>query len=218
MPQIFTEAFKWYRKAASQANDADSQAGNPAGLPGKLAQKDPAKLVEWLRIAASRGIARAQNELGKMYEKGIGIVQNRQHSITWYRRAADQNHEDATYNLGRMYSEGQDYENAYSIFLQAAKQGHADSQLEIGIMYEKGRGISQDYQKSYQWFQLGAEKGNPRAQYRLGLLYKKGLGVEPNHEEAMRWFHRASEQGYLLAIGYLSKMASYASSSEGELR
>jgi hypothetical protein len=42
------------------------------------------------RPLAEQGDARAQAELGRMYDTGEGVAQNRVQAANWYRKAADQ--------------------------------------------------------------------------------------------------------------------------------
>ena len=42
------------------------------------------------RSLAEQGEARAQAELGRMYETGEAVAQNRVQAVSWYRNAADQ--------------------------------------------------------------------------------------------------------------------------------
>ena len=48
-----------------------------------------AALKEW-KVLAEQGNAKAQNELGRMYELGLGGVQDYKEAVKWYRKAAEQ--------------------------------------------------------------------------------------------------------------------------------
>ena len=52
------------------------------------------------KAAAEQGDAVAQNNLGYMYDNGYGVPENDAEAIKWYRKAADQGHANAQYNLG----------------------------------------------------------------------------------------------------------------------
>jgi TPR repeat protein len=56
--------------------------------------------------AAQRGDARAQAQLGFMYETGRNLAQNHTLAAFWYRRAAEQGHPAAQHLLGLMYDKG----------------------------------------------------------------------------------------------------------------
>ncbi len=88
---------------------------------------DFAASIFWLRKAADRGHAGAQDSLGVRYATGQGVQQDDREAIKWYRKAADQNHPVAQFNLALMYVYGQgvaqDYSQAYIWFSLSASQG-----------------------------------------------------------------------------------------------
>jgi hypothetical protein len=53
------------------------------------------------------GDPEAQYNIGVMYLRGDGVVQDRETAIRWYELAGHQGHIDAQYNLGRMYLMGE---------------------------------------------------------------------------------------------------------------
>ena len=91
-----------------------------------------------------------------MYEQGRGAPQDYAEAINWNRKAAEQGHADAQYNLGVMYYNGEgvplDYAEAARWYRLAAEQGHASAQNNLGFMYSKGQGVPQDYVQAHMWF------------------------------------------------------------------
>ncbi len=65
-----------------------------------------AALKIWQPLA-DQGDARAQFNLGTMYEGGHGVKRSAAEAVTWYRRAADRGEPHAQYNLAAMYDDGQ---------------------------------------------------------------------------------------------------------------
>ena len=63
-------------------------------------------LQEWTPLA-DQGDAFAQYNLGQMYRRGDGVLQDDAEAVRWYRLAADQGDADAHNNLGYMYQNGQ---------------------------------------------------------------------------------------------------------------
>ena len=57
-------------------------------------------------LAAKRGEAEAQYNLGSKYALGKGLRKNNRRAVKWYRRAAEQGYAEAQYNLGVMYAKG----------------------------------------------------------------------------------------------------------------
>ena len=99
--------------------------------------------------AAERGNVKAQNNLGVMYEKGLGVHQDYTQAMKWYRKAAEQGAAAAQYNLGLLYANDssihQDYAQAAEWYRKAAEQGEAEAQFNLGLMYADGQGVRQDY-------------------------------------------------------------------------
>ena len=59
----------------------------------------------WLD-SANQGDARAQTNVGEIYEKGLGVAPDHALAASWYRKAADQGFERAMLNLGQLYELG----------------------------------------------------------------------------------------------------------------
>jgi TPR repeat protein len=109
---------------------------------------------------AEQGSAKAQYNLGLMYDKGQGVSQDYQEALKWYRKAADQGQVQAQYNLGMLYNDGQgvpqDYQESLKWYRRAAEQGHARAQGNLGLLYAKGRGIPQDFTRAYMWLNVAS--------------------------------------------------------------
>ena len=131
-----------------------------------------------------------------MYSKGQGVHQDYKEAVLWYRKAAEQGHSGAQYNLGIMYDEGQgvpqDYKEAVKWTRLAAEQGHSGAQYHLGNNYRKGQGVPQDYKEAFKWTRLAAEQGLPQAQFRLGVMYSKGQGVHQDYKEAVKWYRKVA--------------------------
>jgi hypothetical protein len=112
--------------------------------------------VTWYRKAADQGDAKAQYNLGFMYDNGQGVPQNDAEAMKWYRKAADQGDAEAQFNLGLMYDNGQgvpqNYAEAMKWYRLAADQGDADAQYALAKSYRDGRGIPRDDLQAYWWF------------------------------------------------------------------
>lgn len=80
-----------------------------------------------LRQAAEQGDARAQVNLGLMYERGDGVPKDGREAAQWYRRAAEHGEAMGQNNLGVMYERGdgvpKDLVFAYMWFNLSAAQG-----------------------------------------------------------------------------------------------
>ena len=78
-------------------------------------------------IAAEKGDAEAQYNLGVMYDLGVGVPEDDREAAKWYRKAADQGDSSGQLHLGRMYYRGEgvpkDFVKAYAWLNLAAAQG-----------------------------------------------------------------------------------------------
>ena len=121
---------------------ADFQKGYNAYNKGDFATA----LREWTPLA-EQGNAGAQNNLGVMYHKGNGVLQDYKTALKWYRLSAEQGDDYAQNTLGDMYDKGQgvlqDYKTAVKWFRLSAEQGNAGAQYNLGGMYHKGNGVLQ---------------------------------------------------------------------------
>ncbi len=76
---------------------------------GEYTAYDRADYRSALRVwmpAAQAGEAEAQNNVGEIFERGLGDEPNYEAAAVWYRRAADQGYRRAQFNLGTLYEQG----------------------------------------------------------------------------------------------------------------
>ncbi len=77
---------------------------------GEYVDFDRASMKDALKVwqeAADGGDAEAQNNVGEIYERGLGVEPDYQAAATWYQKAADQGYSRAQFNLGTLYEQGQ---------------------------------------------------------------------------------------------------------------
>jgi TPR repeat protein len=71
-------------------------------LYGRGVHHDYVRAATLLVKPAEAGDPHAQNALGKLYERGLGLPQSDELAIKWYALAAGQGHEIAASNLRRL--------------------------------------------------------------------------------------------------------------------
>ena len=90
------------------------------------------KTVDDVQRVAEKGDAKAQFNLGVMYDNGQGVSKDLAKAIQWYQRAADNGDAKSQFNLGIMYGTGEGVQRndttAVQWFQKAAKQGDATAQ------------------------------------------------------------------------------------------
>ena len=154
-------------------------------------------LKKWKPIAEA-GNAVAQFNLGLIYEKGLGVLQDDKEAVRWYRLAAVQGDADAQTNLGVRYQKGlgvpQDDKEAVRWYRLAAEQGDADAQYYLGVMYALGKGVIKDFVYAHMWGNITSMNG-----YILGadlreIIEKK---MSPSQiEEAQRLARECVKKNY----------------------
>jgi TPR repeat protein len=146
----------WLLSAAEQGNvKAQSAVGGLAELfPGNPLLKSVDN-ISILRRSAEQGDLKAQFQLAKRFQYGVGVQKDPGEAFKWMRLAANNSTAssligDAKYCLGDMYEKGegtaQDVAQAHQLFLEAAGPGFRQSlaAFRVGQMYEKGDGVMQD--------------------------------------------------------------------------
>jgi TPR repeat protein len=140
---------------------------------------DYSTVVRIIRPLADQGNAKAQHNLGIMYDSGVGVAKDYAEAVKWLRKAADQGRSDSQYNLGRMYQYGhgvpRNLTEAVKWYRKASEQGETVAQWRLGSAYLTGEGIGRNPVQACKWFILAA-KGNPesRDMSTFGIACREG--------------------------------------------
>jgi TPR repeat protein len=102
------------------------------------------KALALLKPIAERGNTRAQNGLGLIYGRGLGVPKDLRESFRWHQKAAEQGYGLAQYYLGLMFADGEgvlkDAVEGGKWVRKAAEKGVPAAQFDLGVMYAKGEG------------------------------------------------------------------------------
>src|ERR1044071_833981 len=202
----------------------------PAAAPSVSARS---LMEQRARHAVGQGDADAQYRLAIEFARGTGgVKRDYAEAAKWYRKAADQGHTEAQYELGRLYAQGlgvpRNYSDAAKSYLLAAEKGHVAAQHFLGHLYANGQGLEtayleapegpsreqgqalareralqNDYVEATKWWRKAAHEGDAGAQSDLGWLYTHGRGVETNYVEAAKWYRKSAEQGNSISQHWL---------------
>ena len=102
-------------------------------------------LREWTPLA-EQGLAEAQFNLGQMYRRGEGVLQDDKTAVKWYTLAAEQGDADAQNNLGLMYHRGEGVlqDNVYAhMWLNIAASNGSKTAAENRDIVAKNMTLSQ---------------------------------------------------------------------------
>ena len=217
----FTEAVKWYKKAAYQGN-AKAQEGLAICYDnGNGVEEDLKEAVKWYTRAAEQGNADAQNDLGYGYEFGEGVEENIKEAVKWYTKAAEQGLPMAQCNLGVCYKNGngveKDLEEAVKWYTKAANQGYARAQYYLALSYDKGEGVAKNDSEAMKWYTQAVKNNYPQAVYYYGEMLLDGnkqKGITKNIPEGVKYLRKAADLKNLDAINSL--VGAYYSKMTGE--
>lgn len=113
---------------------------------GEYTAYDRANLKSALNVwmsAAERGDADAQNNVGEIFERGLGDEPNYEAAAIWYQQAADQGHSAALLNLGTLYEQGlgvpRDKLKALNLYRQSWGLDEGDIVFEAAVNDELRR-------------------------------------------------------------------------------
>jgi TPR repeat protein len=88
LPQDYTQALYWYRKAADQGLATAQENLGDLYFLGKSVTQDYSKAVYWYLKAAEQGSGKAQYNLGNMYHYGRGVTRDYAEDYFWTSLAA----------------------------------------------------------------------------------------------------------------------------------
>jgi hypothetical protein len=167
--------------ALAACNEAVSKYPNVARFSFELgrvllASKDYSAARKQYDRAADLGSIPAMNNIGYLYDKGLGVAQDYAEAARWYEKAAAAGFPVAMNNIGYLYDKGlgvtQDYVEAKRWYEKAATAGNSGAMLNLGDMYRYGRGVTKNVADARSWYQKAAAAGSPDAQSRLDALDK----------------------------------------------
>lgn len=156
--------------------------------------------------AANHGHSDAQYYLGKQYELGLGVAENKQEAIKLYTLSAEQGNADGQFSLATIYEKDNDIETANKWYKKAVRNKHPHAMYNLANNYRLGKGIEENHAKALELYKESADLGLPEAQCALGTIYKEGLIIEKDYKKAREYYEKAVEQGFAPAQVNLGSM------------
>lgn len=130
---------------------------------------------------------------------------------------------DSSFEIGFIYYELDDLEQAITWMEKAAKAGHANGAFNVGVFYAKKADTAKaiewfqkayemgasdgalyagyvyrdrgDFDHSVEWLEKAYEAGNVDGAFNLGYIFDKGINCEVDYEKAYDWYMKAAEMG-----------------------
>ena len=156
--------------------------------------------------------------VGKMYDKGLGTVQDYKAAREYYEKAGENRF--AYFSLGNMYKFGSgvevDMTMAVSYYEKAlaCKGDMPFASYALGQAYELGQGVKADEQKAAKYYAQALagftaiyEKSHEDSiSYRLGTMYLKGKGTDVDLKKAEKYLLESADNGNNQAQYQLGKL------------
>ncbi|AEO70498.1 7e520b0f-1dc4-4cdc-b0a4-7a68af0932e5 [Thermothielavioides terrestris] len=226
------------RAEMTLAYRANAGIGTPKNcdLAVKYYKRVADKAIAWYRSGPPGGMGwisqayRIADESGGVYGEGASIVSAGPHAvkanpnsdahasiediIEYLDLMAHKGDFKASYNLGRIYYEGQrgldrNVAMARKYFLDVTQKYWRKNRVVdnpkpgldktagkaagfIGRMFMRGEGVEQNFDRAKFWFERGSKLKDAQSEYGLGLLYLHGYGVKADIAMATEHFKTAA--------------------------
>ena len=154
--------------------------------------------------SAVKGDAEAQLKLANVLYTGECMTPDEKEAEKYYQLAAEQDMQEALYELACLYRKRQDFESAYKYMSRAAEQGMPEALYELGLFHLNGLWGKMDKNTALNCFKQAAAKGSSNAMFELGYCYYTGTGAEQDLSLAGEWFQKAADNGDKSAAKMLS--------------
>jgi TPR repeat protein len=181
------------------------------GLALSVTAQDTNLNFQAAQAGADKGDAKAQYDLARCYERGIGVPRNFTEAARYAELSAQQGYAPGEVLLGAYYGRGigkaLNVRTAVQWYRKAADQGDPVAQYAMGNFYRIGRGVTNDMNQAIEWWQKAAAQNQVDAEARLGQLYlipEQPYGdryVDP--AKALPLLRRAAAQGSAGAMNNL---------------
>ncbi len=226
--QNFTEAIKWFKKAANNG------LCNSYGFLGAcyITQKNYVEAINWFKKAIDNGdccyadLGACYLQLGKFTEaipwlkKGIDdkrpeyyvslgqcyyFLQNYTEAIPWLKKAADKGITDSYFTLGLSFYFLKNYTEAIIWFEKAANNGVSQAYAYLGQAYYE----QQNYAEAYKCAKIAVDNGIESASFLMGIMLYYGHGVQQDYNQAFKWLKMAAGYGVYNAYDILASMYTF---------
>lgn len=130
-------------------------------------------------------------------------------AFKWYKLAADNGSNNAMYNIGLFYKNGEgvnrNIDLALDWFKRAGYLGNIDAIYNMIDYYEN---VNEDKMKALEWYHIGACFDDDKLMFHIGNFYYNGsnLMIPKNINQALKWYNKSADKGNtnaMLHVGIL---------------
>lgn len=168
---------------------------------------DYTKAFHWYEQGMLKGNLDATIRLADYLSEGIGCEVDLDKAICLYTIAIDKGSSIAANNLGTLYRDEGDYNEAFSYYLRAkeliSKEYRKNTySLKVAMCYLYGIGVEPDQLRAKDELEHIVSTDNDyscqyeldEANYLLGMIYLQGLGVKQNINSARKYLLEADKE------------------------
>lgn len=128
------------------------------------------KAVTALRFATRGGSSSSLHLLGRCYWRGQGVTQNEQQAEKLLSKASSLGNDEAKFDLGRLWFETFQYDEALRCFCQVGDSGNPEAAYMAGYIQMKELASNSSTKAALLWFKLAAQAGHANAHKVLSKL------------------------------------------------
>ena len=186
--------------------------------------------VEWFFKSFDWNFVKASLQLGIHYEKGLGVDQNVDKAIKYYKIALRAGHEQAAIKYARLLIKGRygitaDPDKAKQLVAEAmtslekrVKNGSSTAAKQLGRLYRDGELVQENQQKAYEWLLISARMGNTGGMHDLAHMTLITTNNPEQQAEAIIWLQKAADRGHggaMTALGRFHLDEQYGLKQDG---
>ena len=140
LQRSYSEAAKWYRKAADLSPQAAVSLASML-IDGRGGPQDYGQAMNICRSAAKQRYAPAQYCVGYLYQHGLGTQTDPKEAAKWYGEASKGGHHQAMLDLAEMYWKGEgvvvNRSEAYYFFFLAYRRGIISAKTQAETLWKE---------------------------------------------------------------------------------
>lgn len=203
------EAAEMFRRAAAQGHPVAQFNLGILYANGQGVEKDLAKAIEYMTLAAAQGVEQAKTSLDGLNAQVAALrsAEEEKREMERLQAAAARGDADALYAIAQKTAElddgsdeaysviQSDYEDALKAYVRDADAGSVHAMQRAADMFYTATGTRRDVNRAFEYYQRAAKGGDAWSQMRLGQMYERGESVTADPAEAIRLYQQAARQG-----------------------
>lgn len=151
------------------------------------------KAFEWYTKAVNK--LGTQINLGRIYQFGLGLAQDYDEAMKWYKKAEANGSREATALISTLYHYGQgvpvNLTEALNMYHKAGDCGAALNGK--GLLYQNGLGVTQNYDTAMSYFEQATQFEYGDAFNSMGDVYRYGYDKVVDLDTAFLYYTKSAE-------------------------